>query len=149
MSVPGFSRRMPAGERFWLNLVFLLLWVTGSLWLVLDLWFATNGEFGVTPHPWQPPLLLLHGVIAVPALYLCGWMSARHATLKWKLQLRRTSGMVFAAFLLLLALSGFALFFLTQDAPQRFAALTHEAAGVLFTLPILEHWFIGRPREDA
>ena len=149
MSVPGFNRRMPAGERWWLNLALLLLWVTGVAWLVLDLWFSTVGEFGVTPQPWQPPLLLLHGLVAVPALYLFGWMTARHATLKWKLQLRRASGLTFAASLLLVAVSGFALFFLTQDLAQRVAVVTHEVGGALSTIPILEHWFIGRPREGA
>jgi len=148
VSLPAFSRRMPAGERFWLNLAFLLLWASGVVWLVLDLWFARAQEFGVTPHPWQPPLLLLHGLVSVPVLYLIGWMSARHATLKWKLQTRRASGLIFAAFLLVLAVSGFALFFLTQESLQRAAALAHEVAGVLFTGTILEHWFVGRPRTE-
>jgi hypothetical protein len=148
VSVPAFSRRMPAGERFWLNLAFVLLWSSGLAWIVLDLWFTRAGEFGVAPHPWQPPLLLIHGLVSVPVLYLVGWMSARHATLKWKMQLRRVSGLIFASFLLLLSVSGFALFFLTQESVQHAAAVTHEVAGGLFTVAILEHWFVGRPRTE-
>jgi hypothetical protein len=137
---------MPGGDRLTLYVAFALLWVTGIGWLILDLWFTVPGEFGVTPHVWAAPLLLAHGVLAVPALVLIGWIAARHATPQWKAPLRRRSGGLFAAVLLLLSVSGFGLFFLASDSGQRVTAVAHEWIGVLFTLFLLEHWFFGRRR---
>lgn len=142
-SVP---RSVPGAERGWLYLLIGVLWASGIAWLVLDLWFARAGEFGREPHPLCAPLLLLHGIVSLPVLYLAGWVSSRHATLQWKLRKRRASGSLFALLLLVLAASGFALFFLTGDAAQRFSAVAHEVIGVLAPLSILEHWFTGRRR---
>jgi hypothetical protein len=137
---------MLRADRLALYLAFGLLWATGIWWLVLDFWFAVPGEFGVSPHAWAAPLLLAHGVLAVPALWLTGWVAARHSTPQWKARLRRGSGGSFAAMLLLLSASGFALFFLASDEAQHVTALAHEAIGVVFALFVLEHWYFGRRR---
>lgn len=44
------------------------LWLTGCLWLVLDQFFARISPFGTTTHPWQPAILLAHGIIALAAI---------------------------------------------------------------------------------
>ena len=146
MTIPSVNRNMPRADRLALYGAFGLLWASGICWLVLDTWFAVPGEFGVSPHAWAAPLLLAHGVLAVPALWLTGWVAARHSTPQWKAQLRRRSGGSFAAVLLLLSVSGFGLFFLTNEVGQRVSAVAHEAIGVLFTLFVLEHWYFGRRR---
>ncbi len=146
MTIPGMNRSMSRADRLALYVAFGLLWASGIWWLVLNTWFTVPGEFGVSPHAWAAPLLLAHGVLAVPALWLIGWIAARHSTPQWKARLRRCSGGMFAAVLLLLSVSGFGLFFLTNDVGQRITALTHEWIGVLFTLFVVEHWYFGRRR---
>jgi hypothetical protein len=61
--------------------------------------------------------------------------------------------------LIALSLSGFALFFVSDDLWQRMAKLTHEVLGVGITLFAVQHWLVGRrvrssqeasrPREDS
>ena len=123
------------------------LWASGCLWLVLDQFFARPGAFGPTPHPWQPALLLIHGVVAIFGMYLLGWVTARHVVRWWPGRLRRLSGATLMGFLALLAVSGFALFFVTDDRWQRIAALSHDVLGIGVTVFGIQHWFFARRRD--
>jgi hypothetical protein len=135
---------MPPGRRAAVYLIVGVLWISGCAWLWLDQFAAQRGPFGSTPHPLEPPLLLLHGLAAVASLYLLGWIGARHALRWWVGGLRRTSGGTLACVLALLILTGFALFFLSSDAWQRYAAGAHDVLGIAVTLFAIRHWFFGR-----
>ena len=138
--------RMPERQRLAIYLVLGTLWLSGCLWLCLDRFFARRGEFGMTPHPWQPAILLLHGVIAILSMYLLGWITARHALRWWPGRRRRLSGATLGAFLALLAVSGFALFFLSDDQWQHAAASTHDALGLGVTVFGIHHWLFAKRR---
>lgn len=124
------------------------LWLSGCIWLVLHLFFQTPTQFGAEPHVWEPPLLLIHGVLGVPALYLLGWISARHALDGWRMARRRLTGGIISSVLVILALSGFGLFFVTGDAVRTTVALLHEILGVACLVPALAHWHT-RPAVEA
>lgn len=132
---------MPGRRRAAIYLVLGGLWTTGCAWLFLDLAVAKRGPFGTTPHPLEPPILLIHGIMSILSLYLLGWISARHVLHWWPGGLRRVSGSALAALLALLALSGFALFFVSDDDWQHAAAVVHEVLGVAVTAFALQHWF--------
>jgi hypothetical protein len=139
---------MPTRQRWWTYSLVGLLWLSGALWLLLDQFFARRGEFGITPHPFQAPLLLVHGVLAILSMYLFGWIAARHVSRWWRTRQRRLSGSALTATLTVLGLSGFALFFLVGDTSQHFAALLHDAAGLASVLFIVQHWFFRKSRSD-
>lgn len=132
--------RMPRGRRRAVYLVLGSLWVSGCLWLYLDQFLATHGQFGITPHPLESPILLLHGVVAIASMYLFGWITARHILRWWSARLRRISGAVLAAAFAILIVSGFALFFLVDADLQRGAALIHEVLGLGVTVFAVQHW---------
>lgn len=125
------------------------LWLSGCLWLILDQFFARSGPFGPVPNPGQPPLLLIHGVLAILSMYVFGWISARHIVRWWPGGLRRLSGVSLAGISSLLILSGFALFFLSDDVWQHRAALAHDGLGLTATLFGVQHWFFGRRSESV
>jgi hypothetical protein len=135
---------MPRRQRLVVYGICIALWASGLLWLLLDVFFERRGEFGWVPHPLQPPILLLHGVLAIVSLYVLGWVSSHHALRWWSEGSRRSSGGAFLALSLVLTVSGFALFFLVDDDWRRAAKLTHEVVGVLVTLIALQHWAIRR-----
>ena len=135
---------MPRRQRAAVYLITGVLWVSGCAWLCLDQFFAQRGPFGSTVHPLQPPLLLVHGVTAVASMYLFGWISARHVLRGWAEGRRRFSGGTLATLLALLIMSGFALFFLSSDAWQRYAAGAHDVLGIGITLLAIQHWFFGK-----
>ena len=53
-----------------------LLWLSGALWLVLHYMLPQSTPFGPLPNPWEAPLMRVHGLIAVGAVFLIGWMTA-------------------------------------------------------------------------
>jgi len=134
--------RLHPGQRVAVYGLVGVLWLTGAAWLVLHHYFAQLGPLGRAPHPLEPALLLMHGVISILGMYLFGWITARHVLRWWPGRVRRWSGGGLAALLALLAVSGFALFFLSNDDWQRYSSLTHEVLGVLvFAVP---HWCFAR-----
>jgi hypothetical protein len=116
------------------------LWLTGCAWLLLQGFFRAETQFGWVPHPLQSPLLLAHGILAIPALYLFGWISPGHALEGWRFRLRRASGGTLWLLLAVLTLSGFALFFLVASSARGYSSLVHEVLGVVAGVAALIHW---------
>jgi hypothetical protein len=138
---------MPARRRWGVYLVLGTLWLSGCAWLALDQFFQGRGPFGSIPNPLQPAILLAHGIIAILAMYLLGWVSARHVLRWWPARLRRWSGGLLAALFVLLSVSGFALFFVSDDRWQHLAAAAHDILGVGVTAFAIQHWFFARRRD--
>ncbi len=122
-----------------------LLWLSGAVWLVLHHAFPQSTPFGPLPSPWEAPLMRAHGLIAVCAVFLIGWMTAAHVTARWGSERNRRSGLVLGGTALLLVLSGYALYY-TTGSPHDAAALVHEAIGVLSPAAALAHWWRNRAR---
>jgi hypothetical protein len=136
---------MPRRPRIALYIVMGALWLTGCWWLFLDQFIAQRGPFGAIPHPLEPPLLLLHGICSIATMYLLGWITARHVLRWWTSGMRRLSGSMLAAIFAVLVLSGFALFFVTEE--QHAWAVVHEILGIAVTAFAVQHWFFRGRRE--
>jgi hypothetical protein len=138
---------MSRRQRFAVYTVFGVLWLSGGWWLLLDQFFTRPGEFGRMPHPWEPAILLIHGVVAIFSMYVLGWVTARHVLRWWPAKLRRLSGGLLAALFAVLTLSGFALFFVSDDRLLRLSAASHDVLGIAITAFAIQHWFFARRRD--
>ena len=116
-----------------------LLWLSGALWLLAHFAFPAHNEFGALPNPWEAPLLKLHGVTAVAAVFLLGWIAAGHVPARWWAGNRRTSGLWLLGCAALLVLSGYALYY-TTGALHTGAAALHEWLGLAALAAALGHW---------
>ena len=126
-----------------------VLWLSGTLVFALQHLFRTVTEFGAMPHPWQAPALTIHGLLAVPVVYLLGWMSARHVGEAWRRGGNRASGLVLLALSVLLAVSGFAAYYLVADALRTANGWFHGTAGVILILAGPVHWIAGSRRRRS
>lgn len=122
-----------------------LLWLSGALWLVLHYMLPQSTPFGPLPNPWEAPLMRVHGLIAVGAVFLIGWMTAAHVTTRWTSDRNRRSGLALGGTALLLIFSGYALYY-TTGSPHDAAAFAHEVVGVFAPLAGLAHWWRNRRR---
>jgi len=122
-----------------------LLWLSGASWLVLHYLRPQSTSFGPLPNPWEAPLMRVHGLVAVGAVFLIGWMTAAHVTTRWTSDRKRRSGLTLGGTALLLIFSGYALYY-TTGSPHDAAALAHEVVGVFAPLAALAHWWRNRAR---
>jgi heme A synthase len=129
-----------------LYVAFGLLWLTGCAWLVLHYFFQAAGDFGPTPHPWEPGVLTVHGIVAMVALFLFGWVAGGHIGDNWRPRLRRTSGIWLTSLLGALVITGIANIYASEGAVHSSSTLVHEIIGVAAAFPIVWHFFKPRRR---
>lgn len=125
-----------------------LLWLTGVLWLVLHLSFEPRNEFGTLPHPWEPMLMRVHGLVAVAVVFVLGWLGASHIAARWRRARSRLSGWTLLSFATVLVVSGYALYY-TIGAVHAGAGLVHEWLGVAAIGAALAHWLRIRASEAS
>ncbi len=133
-------RAMSPGLRSAVYLVFGGVWLSGCVWLALHIFFETSSAFGTVPHPWEPILLRIHGILSIALAYLFGWVMARHASEGWRQHRRRLSGGLLTCVVAIVSISGFMLFFVADDVWQLQTGRAHEILGLLVTLFAIEHW---------
>jgi len=116
-----------------------LLWLTGVAWLLVHWFFPAHNEFGVLPGPWEAPLMRLHGLIAVAAVFAFGWVGAGHILARWSAARNRVSGLWLLGFAALLVVSGYALYYSTGGLHAAAAGM-HEWLGLVAIFAALAHW---------
>jgi len=130
---------MSARLRRTLLAVSALLWLSGVLWLLAHFLFPAHNEFGALPSPWEAPLMRVHGLIAVAAVFLFGWVGAGHIVARWSAATNRISGLWLLGCACLLLLSGYALYY-SSGAMHEGSGVLHEWLGVLAIVAALAHW---------
>ncbi len=139
-------RSSPTWFRATVHSSFGALWLVGAAVFVLKHFFRTTTEFGTAQHPWQPKLLVVHGIIAVFVTFLFGWISGDHVSATWGRGVDRMSGLWLIGLITSLIVTGFAAFFLVDDAVRSWNGTLHEILGLLLMLPWIAHILWGRVR---
>ncbi len=123
-----------------------LLLASGALWLVLHTWVRVEGAFGPAHHPAEAWLLRLHGLAALPAVLGLGALLPGHVLSAWCQRRKRTSGLPLLIACLLLALGGWALYYVADDAARSIVSISHWLLGLLLPALLLTH-ILGARRE--
>jgi hypothetical protein len=116
-----------------------LLWGSGVAWLALHLFFEPRTEFGPLPHPWEPLLMRVHGLLAVVSVFLLGWLVAGHIVERWRRSRSRLSGWTLLVLAAVLIASGYALYY-TVGPAHTASARVHEWLGAVSIIAALAHW---------
>jgi len=130
--------------RLTVHAAFGALWLLGAAVFVLKHFFAVATEFGPAPHPWQPTLLLMHGILAVAVTFLFGWVCADHVAFTWRMRADRVSGVWLLGLVAVLIITGFAAFFLVDDSLRSTNGTVHEWLGLVLMIPWVAHLLFGR-----
>jgi len=113
---------------------------TGAWWLVVH--YAESEDLARLAR--EAIALKLHGAAAFVTLFALGAMSASHARRGWALERNRSSGSVLIAAFALLTATGYALYYLVDDATRPPVSLLHWIAGVALAPLVLAHIVAGR-----
>jgi hypothetical protein len=144
ISANSQAPRMPAALRISVKAVATMLALSGCLWLVLHFLFPEQGDFGLSPNRWEPPVMRVHGLVAIAGVFLFGWIMSKHVIDAWPQPKNRVSGLLLTSALLVLAASGYALYYLSNEFWQGAVAATHEVLGSIAMIMALVHWSVVR-----
>ena len=131
------------------NVVFAtsaLLWLSGALWMALHYFFKSTTEFGVTYSPAEPSVARIHGMIGLLMLFMFGWISGTHVSVRWRQIKTHVHGLVLLIFSVTLILSGFALYYLVGDVPRTTTSIVHQLLGIVVIIIALWHWLTAPSR---
>lgn len=121
--------------------VFGILWGSGALWLLVE-WFK-EPELGPARTLLQTFSMKVHGAAMLIFLAMLGTLLA-HVRRGWVLKANRLSGCFNIGINGLLALTGWLLYYATEDTAREWTSLIHWSIG-LAALPLLcGHILVGR-----
>lgn len=133
---------MPRWQRGLLLACFAWLALSGGFWLSVHFlgWpVMARATMEGLPSPWEHPLMQLHGLGVFVMLFMAGRVSVLHVKRGWRLQRQRFTGGVMVSSLAVLALSGYALFYLVPDDWRDQLGLVHAVVGFVCTAMLLWH----------
>lgn len=138
--------RFSPRHRRTLYAVFFGLWLSGAAWLLAHYFFATPGEFGLTPHTSEKWWLRLHGLFAFAMLVAIGSVLPVHARGAWQKRKNRKTGLLMKTWMLWLAITGYALYYFSSEENAAWLPLLHWVAGLALPVMLGVHIRRGRKR---
>lgn len=138
--------RLPKPHKQAMYGVFILLWLSGALWLGFHYFLRSAGEFGEVAHPLEIWWLRVHGLMAFAMLVALGSVLPIHVRRAWHLHKNRWSGAGMMAVLLWLTLTGYALYYFSSDENEAWLPLLHWVVGLVLPLMLVWHIRQGRAR---
>ena len=121
-------------QRFFTHLTFFILFLSGIIWLVLDL------NYSETWRIVRVYSLRFHGASSFGFLIVFGMVLSTHISFNWQVKRnRRVSGIILTALLAILILSGYLLYYLGNEEVRFFTSYLHWVLGVLCGVVFLIH----------
>ena len=146
---PQHSGRLSRSHRRLVYGILATAWLSGIFWLIFHYFLMRQGEFGAEPHPLEAWWLRLHGVAAFASLWLGGLVWALHVRTGLARPKRRISGILLIALFVVLAASGYLLYYAGDDALREAVRLVHWLVGVTLVVPFLMHSLRARSAKHA
>ncbi len=114
--------------------------VSGIIWLVLHYFLAAPGKYGPQIHPLEPWMLRLHGAAAMAGLVIYGSLLPVHIRRAWSARRNIALGIGLAAFMLLLTVTGYLLYYAGDQNTRPVISAAHWLLGL--AVPVLLVWHI-------
>jgi hypothetical protein len=139
--------RLSAGHRQWVYWTAAALFASGALWLVFHYFLQVEGQFGPAPHPLEQWWLRMHGAAAMLALVVVGSLLPIHLRRGWHQRRNLPLGIMLSSVLLLLTLTGYALYYVGSEDARPWIGVLHWGIGMLAPFALV--WHIARGRTAA
>ena len=133
--------RLEPNHRRLFYLVFAVLWLSGMLWLIAE-WLKQT-DLGPVRTPLQTLSMKIHGAAMLGYLAMLGtlWTHMRRG---FALRVNRLSGTLVIGVNVALLLSGWMLYYATEDVLREWSSLIHWSIGVATVLLLSGHILLGR-----
>jgi hypothetical protein len=138
--------RLSRWHERWLYAIGTLLFVSGLGWLADHYLFAGSAEFGDAHAPLEPWWLCLHGAAAMAGLAVFGSLFPGHIARAWRLRANRRSGLIMLSIMVLLAVTGWALYYVGDEETRPWISMVHWLVGIAAGAGLLLHVRLGKRR---
>jgi hypothetical protein len=116
------------------------LFASGAAWL----WVHLRTPDDAIPSALEPWAMKLHGAAALLVTYLAGTMLYGHMLTAWRQRRNRVTGCLVTATFLLLALTGYGLYYFSGDGLRQFNEWLHWLLGFASPAALVLHVWRGR-----
>jgi hypothetical protein len=138
------SLKLERWQRRCIYLIGATLAMTGVSWLIAHFWLRGISEFGETVHPLEPWSMKLHGAAAMFGLFFAGTLLNVHIRRALKARRNRGTGWSMIVVLLVLALSGYGLYYVAGEMDRPVWSAVHWLIGLALPFLTLLHIVWGR-----
>ncbi len=121
-----------------------LLLLSGVGWLVGHYFLRAPGAFGAAPHPSEAWWMRLHGAAVIVFLVVFGALLPGHVVQNWRHRMNRYSGLSVITVVVLLALSGYGLYYLVDERLRNLTSTLHWLLGLSALLVLVLHVILGK-----
>jgi hypothetical protein len=142
------STRLAASLRYSLHAATAIVFASGALWLTAR-YLPTSRPL---PEGLAAASMRVHGGAAMVLLVLIGWTASLHAPSAWRERKNLVSGISLSTALVLLAATGYCLYYLGDESWRAISSLAHWMLGLALPAALGCHVWLGRgnrPRETG
>lgn len=132
--------RLSRRHQAWIYSSFGVLFLSGLLWIVAQIWFVGDGEFGESTSPLAPWSMKLHGAAAMLVLVVLGTLLPGHVRRAWNAGKSRRTGAGVLGLNGLLIVSGYALYYVGGEQTRAVMSPLHWIVGLV--LPAVLAWHV-------
>jgi len=140
--------KLSARHELWTHVILAAVYFTGIAWLVLRYGVADNGleTAWTVARAW---LLRAHGAAAMLTLVTIGSLLALHVPSGWRMGTNLRSGVGMLAVMAVLAITGWFLYYASNDTLRASAKYIHIVIGAAAPLALLWHLAYRRRTSDV
>ena len=135
------STRLKRLQRYFLYVVFALLFFSGVAWTYWNYLAASPDDLETTAKVWA---MKIHGAAAMAVLVLIGMLLNGHVRSAWRARRNRANGSVFLSVLAVLTVTGYGLYYAGGEMLREWTSWIHLVIGLLLPILLLIHIFLGR-----
>ncbi|MFT4718216.1 MAG: hypothetical protein ACI9IL_000547 [Rickettsiales bacterium] len=123
-------------------LVLSTSWITGLTFFILSEFFIINGEFGAESHPWQFPILKIHGASSFFIMVIFGYFLSAHVKKNWHSKNKKPLlGIVLLLMPILSMITAYTLYYISSDSFRNIVGYIHLFIGFLLPFILIAHIF--------
>lgn len=142
------SLYLTPGHRRLFYIVCLLVFLSGAIWATLH-YLDQASEISERFRRYKPWLLSVHGLAAVGFVLLTGTLLSGHVPRAWRAEKNRANGAVLLTAVASMIISGYLLYYLSEESWRKFMSLFHLGLGLLSPGLLIWHIRSGRRTRDA
>lgn len=118
--------------------------ISGLGFYIFSHWITIDGDFGPEKHPWQFPLLQIHGACAFLMMMAYGALLANHAPSGWRLKRLRGWGLTLVSVIVLQIVTAYSLYYLANEQLREWLANAHTLLGLSMPFLLFGHIKAGK-----